>query len=330
MKEHMVPIFKTGRHTSRGGATRSYNESDLDRFASTYNGQASSERHDAPAVIGHPKLDAPAFGLFSKLKRNGSILYGSLRDASPEFIDTVKAGHYRKVSAKFDSNGLLKHVGWLGAQAPAVKGLPEFSFSEEDLDGDCYDIDLTFSEPDDDLDEMSNKNEPKTAASATATTPKESAPNHKAPKETTTATPATVETPETVTATEFAEFQKKQEAENKRLTDELAAERQKTRELEFSEYLGGDDLKGRVTPAMKPGLTRIMHSLADSSDEYEFSEGDKEIKQSPLDALKAVIEKLPVSVEFGEMATEGPATGASEFSEAEEKELDELVDSIGG
>lgn len=328
----MVPIFKTGTHTSREGRTRTYTEADLDRFASTYNGQAPAERHDAPAVLGHPKTDGPAWGFFSGIKRVGDILYGSLRDAHPKFIDTVKAGHYRKVSPKFDSNGLLKHVGWLGAQAPAVKGLPEFSFSEEGK-GECYEIDLTYSEPDD---EMSDKNNTENGATATESGNGTAAtdPN----KETNTEqTPATTppsgdggSAPAGVTVEEFAEYKANQKKENDRIAAELAAERRKVRDMEFSEFLGSDKLRGRVTPAMKPGLTRLMHTLADSGETYEFSEGDETVKRTALDELKAVIEQLPVQVSFGEMATDGPEAGGSEFSEAENKELEELVEGVGG
>ena len=125
MKTHMVPIFKTGRHTSMNGYEKEWTESDLDRIASTYNSQPTDSRHDAPAVIGHPKTDGPAFGFFNRLERKGNLLYGELRDAKSEFVKWVKDGHYRKVSPKLDSNMLLKHVGWLGSQPPAVKGLPE-------------------------------------------------------------------------------------------------------------------------------------------------------------------------------------------------------------
>lgn len=341
MTKHQVPIFKTGAHTSSNGFSKNWTEQDLDRIVETYNAQPAESRHDAPAVIGHPKSDGPAYGFFEKLKREGELLYGELRDAKTEFIDWVKAGHYRKVSPKIDSNFLLKHVGWLGAQPPAVKGLPEFSFSNADQ-GEAWDIE--FSEGDSLNDDQNMNGTQKKREGSTneqdGTESKAGTPaaGTGAAAGGTQATPAATGDAgtATVSAVEFAEYQKKQQAEADQLRKDLAEQRDKNRELEFSEYLGSDKLKGRVTPAMRPGLTRIMKTLADA-ETYEFSEVDgegkaTEVKRQPLDELKGLLERLPESVHFGEMATEGASQSATaEFSEAQEKEADNLIDqSLGG
>jgi len=59
----------------------------------------------------------------------------------PEFAEMVNAGRFKKRSASFlmpDTKGnptpgkfYLRHVGFLGAQGPAVKGLKDFQFADE-------------------------------------------------------------------------------------------------------------------------------------------------------------------------------------------------------
>lgn len=344
----MVPIFKTGRHTSLNGVERDWTAEDLDRIVATYNGQSTDSRHDAPAVVGHPKLDAPAWGFFNRLERKGNLLFGELRDARDEFVQWVRDGHYRKVSPKFDQNLLLKHVGWLGATPPAVKGLPEFSFSGEaageswetafsemeiaestrTIEGDMGDTQKIRPDRADEQNDAGQTGAEASAGSGVGATGAAGG----------SPTPAQAPSADGVSVAEFAEYRRKQEEEQSALRAQLREQQLRNRELEFSEYLGRDELRGRVTPAMKPGLIRLMHTLADSQQSYEFSEVGADgqavtVRRSPLDELKGLIGALPVSVEFGEMATGGrlQQVGTQEFSEADEKAVEALVDgSLGG
>ncbi|MDL6388248.1 peptidase, partial [Escherichia coli] len=60
----------------------------------------------------------------------------------PQFAEMVTDGRFKKVSASFylpDSPSnpkpgvlYLRHVGFLGAQPPSVKGLKQVSFSEQE------------------------------------------------------------------------------------------------------------------------------------------------------------------------------------------------------
>lgn len=346
----MVPIFKTGRHTSMNGYEKEWTESDLDRIASTYNSQPAESRHDAPAVIGHPKTDGPAFGFFNRLERKGGLLYGELRDAKDEFVQWVRDGHYRKVSPKLDHNLLLKHVGWLGATPPAVKGLPEFAFSEEG-EGEAWDVEFSESDIDDKtitsrtadgdmkLETQKAGGDPVEPVNAGGAGTQAAAAGGVVGSGTQGGSqdPAQTATAGGVSVAEFAEFKQKHEREQETLRAQLAEQKRKNRELEFAEYLNRDELRGRITPAMKPRVTRLMHTLADSGVVHEFAEEDADgqaqtVKKDPLSEFKELLGTLPVSVELSEIAIVGRTqTGTAEFAEADTKELDELVSgSLGG
>lgn len=121
-------IFRTGSHTSNNGVTKSYSLSDLNFIAESYNPQVL----EAPIVIGHPKSNAPAYGWIQSLKVVGDRLIAKAKDIVPEFLDAVKKGLFKKRSIALDKDGKLLHVGFLGAAIPAVQGLADIQFSEDD------------------------------------------------------------------------------------------------------------------------------------------------------------------------------------------------------
>lgn len=98
----------------------------------------------APVVIGHPQTDAPAYGWVEGLYVQGGVLNATLEDTSPEFADMVKAGRYKRVSISMflpkspanptPGSFYLKHVGFLGATAPAVPGLKPVKFAGSTVD----------------------------------------------------------------------------------------------------------------------------------------------------------------------------------------------------
>lgn len=99
--------------------------------------------HEPPVVVGHPKDNTPAFGWIAGLKKIGNVLHAKIKDVVPEFKKAVKAGLYKKRSASFYPDGRLRHVGFLGAAPPAVKGLADLKFEG---DGGITFNDLTFGE----------------------------------------------------------------------------------------------------------------------------------------------------------------------------------------
>jgi hypothetical protein len=130
-----IDIFRAGRHVAMSGEAIEFADKDLDGIVSSYDPKV----HEAPVVIGHPTDNAPAYGWIKSLGREGNTLRASADQIDPAFREAVKAGRYKKVSASFykpDSatnpkpgTYYLRHVGFLGAQPPAVKGLREASFA---------------------------------------------------------------------------------------------------------------------------------------------------------------------------------------------------------
>jgi hypothetical protein len=124
-----VEIFRAGNYGDKG----SFTPADLDRVIRNYD----PSFHEAPACVGHPKDNTPAFGWASRLMRDGDMLLAKFSDVDPAFEQAVKARRYPKRSAAFylDGDGRitnLRHVGFLGGMPPEVKGLKNLNFSDGD------------------------------------------------------------------------------------------------------------------------------------------------------------------------------------------------------
>ena len=120
-----IAVFKTGRHTDSKGNEKTWTEGDLDSIAGSYD----PGTHEAPVVIGHPRDNAPAYGWVEGLKRTGDTLWAKIKPTVAEFKDWLKSGIYKKRSISLYPDMTLRHVGFLGAMPPAVKGLPDFAFN---------------------------------------------------------------------------------------------------------------------------------------------------------------------------------------------------------
>ncbi len=123
-----LAVFRTGRHTDSNGHEREWTEGDLDRIAAGYD----PARHEAPVVIGHPKENAPAYGWVEKLERVGDVLWAEIKPTVEGFSDWVRHGLWKKRSVSLYPDLTLRHIGFLGATPPAVKGLPDIQFKEKE------------------------------------------------------------------------------------------------------------------------------------------------------------------------------------------------------
>lgn len=134
-----IEIFKAGKRPDSNGNFTEIKVSQLAQAVTAYD----PSLHEAPAVIGHPKDNAPAYAWVKGLSLEGDTLKAELTQIDPEFSEMVQMGRFKKISASFyleDSPHnpkpgklYLRHVGFLGAMPPAVKGLrnPEFSENEK-------------------------------------------------------------------------------------------------------------------------------------------------------------------------------------------------------
>ena len=134
-----IQVFKAGRHRSSNGKVFDFTEADVAQIAAAYD----PALHGAPIVLGHPKSNDPAWGWVKGLSVEGGVLVADPERVDAAFAEGVEAGRYRYVSASFytpddaanpkPGGWYLRHVGYLGAQPPAVKGL-EAAFSEDPAD----------------------------------------------------------------------------------------------------------------------------------------------------------------------------------------------------
>ena len=127
MLENWCEIFRTGKHIASNGQEVNVTEKDLDEIVANF----SDKNPDVPMVIGHPKTNNPAYGWVDKLKREGGKLYACYKNVASEFEEWVKDGRYKTRSISLKDN-VLRHVGWLGAKPPAIKGLEAYQFEEDD------------------------------------------------------------------------------------------------------------------------------------------------------------------------------------------------------
>jgi hypothetical protein len=336
----LIEVFKTGTWTDSAGNTRTWTEEDLDKIVQKYNEQ---KEHEAPVVIGHPKDNAPAYGWVERLERKGSVLYAKLKDLVPEFLDAVKKGMYKKRSISLYPDLTLRHVGFLGAMPPAVKGLADVAFSEaeavtiefsdyrvnivggifrrlrewliEKFDTDTADRIVGNWE----IEELQREIKEPEAEKASAF--------NEGGREMDKIQELEKKLKEKETAlSEFAEKDKAKEDEIARLKRELEAERTKQRRAEFNLFCEELMRDGRLTPAMKPVVLDFMEILH-SCGEFEFSEGeDKKVKDQPVERFKAFLKALPKQVEFTEIATKDKIEKPKETADIKKMSGWELVE----
>ena len=131
-----LAIFRAGTHTANSGQSIAFSEADLEATVKAYD----PARHEAPLVVGHPKADAPAYGWVKALAFSDGEVSAEPHQVQAEFEEMVNSGRFKKISASFylpdaPQNPVpgvyyLRHVGFLGAQPPAVKGLKDAQFAD--------------------------------------------------------------------------------------------------------------------------------------------------------------------------------------------------------
>lgn len=329
-------IFKAGRHTAMNGQTLEFGEGDVAASAGAYDPSI----HEAPIVVGHPKSDDPAFGWIGGLSADGNRLVASPRQVNADFAEMVDRGTYKKVSASFylpdaPNNPVpgvyyLRHVGFLGAQPPAVKGLKPVEFADEE-DGtvtvEFGESELAWSltrvarvfrrikefivaeygqdKADQvietwELDAMTEEAARAKAEAEPANGPSFSEPEPQ-PKETTVK-----DKPINPAADDLV--RREQEIANR---EAAFAEREaEARSRDNETLLDRAIAEARLLPADKSGLLQFMDAL-DASETVEFGEGEGKKTETRLDFFRRFIAERPTVVELSEIAKadhDSPAT----------------------
>lgn len=310
-------IFKTGTQTDMRGMVLTFSEADLAASAAAYD----PALHEAPIVIGHPKTDDPAWGWVASLKSDGTGLFAEPSQVDPAFSELVDAGRYKKISASFylpDSPAnpvpgvyYLRHVGFLGAQPPSIKGLKQVEFGEADEGV------IEFADWDDVVNasmwrqfrewiigkfglEEADKAIPSWQVSTLEDEARKPEPDvsdglkHFPTSFAENPNPLQENTVSPEEAQRLA-------TENAALKAKLAAADLTKRNAEFSEFLSGLVTAGKVLPVEQADLLNFAQSL-DVEQTVEFGEGDSKVTHNHLDAFKQILSARPVVVDFSERA----------------------------
>ncbi|MBR2239785.1 MAG: hypothetical protein IJ890_00080 [Clostridia bacterium] len=130
-----VEIFKAGTFTDANGQDVSIDAAGLEKIAKEYNEKIKEDGNlDVPVIKGHDtSSDNPAEGWVKKLYVEDDKLYADF-DINDDMAEQIKEEKYKKVSIcieQSDDGFILKHIGLLGAAAPAVAGMQSISLNEQ-------------------------------------------------------------------------------------------------------------------------------------------------------------------------------------------------------
>ncbi len=271
-----IEIFRPGTFTSEEGEVVTFSSADLAEMAAGY----MPATDPAPFVIGHPETDDPAYGWVDRLDVDGDVLRAHPHQVDAGFAEAVGKGRYKRVSARFYGKSspnnpapgryYLKHVGFLGGRAPAVKGLKTVSFSEDATTG-LITFETTLKE-----DAMSTQDDKtKTGDQEVSFAEREAA----------------LATREAAIAEGEAAL-----AEKNRLAAEAEVKARHDANVSFAESLIA---AGKLAPARKDEVILVADAVA-ANTELSFGEGDD--KKSPLQLLKGWFEAAKPVVSFAEVA----------------------------
>ena len=239
-----IDIFKGGKQKDSQG--NEHNGDEL--IAKAIAGHKPSE-HEVPICIGHPEHDAPAYGWVESLKetvRDGAkVLQAKLKLVDPAFAEMVEAGRFNKRSAAFYPDGGLRHVGFLGASPPAVKGLNPVFKADTGFNEFTSELENKINEEKEDMDAKELEKLKAQAQQAEAAKAKAEADNEKLNKE-------------------FAEFKAQSErAQHQAYLDKLSAD-------------------GIILPYQIPGLLTFMETLSEKEKTINFTEADGKKIYNPI------------------------------------------------
>nr|DAM57857.1 MAG TPA: hypothetical protein [Caudoviricetes sp.]DAY13497.1 MAG TPA: hypothetical protein [Caudoviricetes sp.] len=325
----LIEIFKAGKRTDANGVEVEITTADLQQAVDAYN----INFHESPAVIGHPKHNAPAYGWVKRLELDGDVLKAEFDQIDPEFAEMVEKGRFKKISSSFylaDSpnnpcpgNLYLRHVGFLGAMPPAVKGLrnPEFADNEQGVVdfSDWAEASLwrrlrdwiigTHGQEEADkavpdylvasVQEESIRNDLKRYQQDEAGIPHFNEPNP------TSENPQSTEGETEMTAEEIEQLK----AENEKLKAEKAEAQLNQAKADNADFAEGLVKAGKLAPVAKQQAIDLLNygSTTAAGGVVEFGEGE-----NLHGKIKAFLEAQPQIVEFGEVATKDKAAGAED------------------
>jgi len=327
-----IEIFRPGRHTPMKGAALAFSAADLVQACRVYD----PALHRAPLVVGHPKTDDLAYGNVAALSYSEAAqrVIAQPADVEPEFAEMVRDGRLLAVSASWyapdsPSNPVpgsyyLRHVGFLGAQPPAIKGLkrPAVAFAEDEVGvlefGDWADeqvaslfgrlrdwliSSLGLEKADQVLPSYAIDSLKREAMTPSSPAPAPSLMSAGLSYSDAGAPAVTTLTQEQLTV-QAAELQTQRQALDARDADLRRREadtQRATQRAAVADFAEGLVRDGKLLPAHRAAVVELMASLP-TTGELEFSEGDQAVKKPPLHVLQDFLKALPKQVDFSERA----------------------------
>ena len=342
-----IHCFKAGIHTTMAGEPIEFSQADVAEIAATYN----PALRRAPLVIGHPKTDGPSVGGVVSLKANARGLFAEAADVDPAFAAQVGPNGLKAVSCKFyrptapdnptPGKWYLRHIGFLGEQSAAVKGLDGPAFAEADDEGCvCFQEAIEFGDWDDRtiagmfrslrdffIAEFGQDKADRALPSWDVGNLQESAAQPEsedggvAPafseqvNKTTTAqtTKENAVTPEEKARIEAENAKLKRHIAERDASDKLA--KQKALHDGNVEFAEGLISKQILKPKHKDAVIAMLDTVSApdaNGKEVEFGEGDD--AQPLAEVLRGYLADQPMVVEFGEFATKDRAKGTDKIN----------------
>jgi DNA-binding transcriptional MerR regulator len=299
-----VAILKKGKHLLGSGKELDIADKELDDIVSSYDPKV----HEAPVTKGHfDNEDAKAW--IAQLKRVGQYVIAKLSQIKEDFEKEVKEGRWKKRSVGLKWNEVKKryelhHVAFLGAETPAVKGMPDPAFSAaftEGIDGEeftWFQYDVTETN---DITPFTSTAKITTDKSGDTDMTEQDVKKliEDERKKFEAEFSEKLQTAEKQAAELKSQLDKK-DAELKKKDVELAEHAQAQRRTEFASFFEERVKEGRAIPVWKDsGIIAFMESLASEADTVNLSEGKTETR---LEWFKKFLTGLPTKmVQLGEM-----------------------------
>lgn len=291
-----IEIFRAGRHIDDAGTAHVFSAGDLDQIAGGYN----PALREAPLTVGHPASNLPAYGWVKGLEAYAGLLTMSPHQVEPAFAEMVQAGRFKKRSASFyapaspsnptPGRWYLRHVAFLGAQPPAVAGLKDIQFADDDAAGA-----VSFSQ-----------------AVFTPSTHQENSPMDEEMK----ARLAQAESDTAAAKAAQATAEAAAAAANEQLAQFAEAQRQE-RHAGHVSFAEAQVKAGKLLPKDKDTAVAVLDQFSDAQP-VEFSEAGAVKKVSPAEWLKGLIANAKPVVSFGEFAAGGTAGESTQGMSDEE------------
>lgn len=278
-----IEIFRPGVVIDDAGVERTFTADDIKAIAAGYD----PALREAPLCIGHPAGNLPAYGWVQRLAVNAAgRLTMDPHQVEPQFAEMVSTGRFKKRSSAFyppqhpsnpkPGTWYLRHVAFLGAQPPAVSGLKDIQFAEEDQ-GCVFFSEGNPQQPTHTHQELSMEEKERLEAEAKA-------------------------------AREAQERAEKEAADAKAALAQFAEQRRQDRHAGFVQFAAAQMKAGVLTKPEAAALPEVLAVMADSQP-VEFSEGGATKKVSPVQWLQDFVSARKPVVQFGEF---NPGAGAGE------------------